>query len=94
METGVVESPCTNGSLSLLTSDQMSGLSCFIQSRFEQKIPATYEDCREFLLERFDLAVKSSSLSGFSTRSRTFKTVIGRPIEDLRAFASEESIDE
>ena len=88
------ESPCTNGRPSLLTREQMSELSDFIQSRFEQKIPATYEDCREFLLERFDLAVESGSLRAFITRSRAFKTVIGHPIEDLRAFASEEAIDE
>ena len=94
VETGVPESPCTNGRPSLLTSEQMSELSCFIQSRFEQKIPATYEDCREFLLERFDLAVESGSLRAFITRSCAFKTVIGHPIEDLRAFSSEEAIDE
>ena len=93
VESGVAQSPCSNGRPSLLTPDQMTELSAFIQSRFEQKIPATYEDCREFLLERFDLAVQSSSLRAFITRCGLFKTVTGHPIEDLRAFCSEKAID-
>lgn len=94
VDSGVARSPCRNGRPSLLTEEQLTALRRFIEERFASRYPVSYEDCRAFLLESFDLAVNIKSLRSLIERTDAFKTVVGEPMEDSRNFCDPSAIDE
>ena len=85
--------PGRSGRPSTLDSAQLEALGEFIRERFAQKYPVSYEDCRDFLQERFDIVVNLKSLRGLVARSTNFRTVTGVPMDQSRIYCSEEQIE-
>ena len=92
-EPGESISPCNNGRPSVLTQEQQNELRAFLLSRFENRYPASYEDCRDFLLNAYDLSVNIKTLRGIVERCCDFRVVEGVPMEDSRNFADPDEID-
>ena len=86
-------SPCRNGRPPILNEHQAKALAEFIVDRFNKRYPVSYEDCREFIMSEFEIAVNIISLRSFLSRMPIFKTVTGIPMEDSRNFCDESEID-
>ena len=65
----------------------------FVQQRFKSRDPASYEDIRTYLKDRFQLIVDLKSLRAYIGRLSDVKTVVGKPMEDSRIFARSSEID-
>ena len=87
-------SPSKNGRPSALNDDELNGLCEFIRERFAQRYPVSFEDCRDFLDDRYKVQVHIKTLRGIIDRSAIFKTVTGVPMEDCRNFSSPDEIDD
>ena len=81
--------PGQPGRPGLLSDDQLNALGEFINARY----PASYEDCRDFLMDEFDLNVNIKSLRSLIARSELFTTVLGEPMEDTRIYSDPAKID-
>ena len=92
--TNPCNNPCNNGRPSVLTQSQQADLKTFIRGRFDRRCPASYEDCRDFLIERFDLSINVKTLRGMVDRWADFRVVDGVPMEDSRNFSDRNEIDE
>ena len=77
----------------MLTQEQQNELRAFLLSRFENRYPASYEDCRDFLLNAYDLSINIKTLRGIVERCCDFRVVEGVPMEDSRNFADPDEID-
>ena len=86
--------PGQPGRPGLLSDEQLTALRVFIEERFEARYPASYEDCRDFLMDEFDLNVNVKSLRALIARSDIFTTVDGEPMEDSRIYSDPQKIDE
>lgn len=92
-----VVSGCECGELGrpkLMSDEQLEAVRRFVQERFEQKVPATYDDIVEFVADEFDEILNINSLRNFLARSNLFKSVDGVPLEDSRLFSRPDQIDE
>ena len=94
VEPGESTSPCSNGRPSVLTHEQQDALKTFIRGRFERRCPVSYEDCRDFLIDRFEVTINIKTLRGMVERWDDFRVVEGVPMEDSRNFSDPDEIDE
>ena len=77
----------------LLNEEQLEALANFINDRFYKRYPVSYEDCRDFLCDKFDLVVHMKSLRSLVSRCENFRTVLGVPMEDSRIYSDPDEID-
>ena len=78
----------------LLRPDEAEALRTFIRERFSLHLPTSYEDLRDFLEEEFEKIVNINCLRNWMARNEEFKSVVGVPMEDSRAYADPDRIDE
>ena len=77
----------------LLNEEQIKALENFINERFGKRYPLSYEDCRDFLRDSFDLTVNMKSLRSLLSTCEHFRTVKGVPM-DSRIYSDPDEIDD
>ena len=90
-----IVSGCTIGAIGrppLLDGEQLDAVLKFISSRFAQRSPATYDEIRRYIKQKFALIVDVACLRHFLCRVPQIKSVEGRPMEDSRVFVRQEEI--
>lgn len=81
------------GRPSLFTAEQRQRILDFIEFRFNQRLPASYEDIREFTQEEWDITPHIGTLRSIIGEWEAVKTVTGEPMEDTRLYASRSEIE-
>ena len=92
-----IASGCTsgqNGRPSVLSDDVAESLIKFVQYMFDQRVPCSYEEMRDFLQDEHELVININTLRSWVSRCGRLRTVVGVPMEDTRVFSSEEAIDD
>ena len=85
--------PKANGRPPILNPDQVHNVMAFIQDRVRCSDPATVNDCLNFILDNFNIAMLPDTFRKWINRSTCFATVEGHPMEQKRLEVTSADIE-
>lgn len=91
-----VWSGCTAGTIGrppLFSAEQRQEILDFVECRFRMRMPASYEDLRDFTEEKWGIVPQVGTLRSIIAEWDAVKTVDGEPMEDSRLYSSREEIE-